>query len=66
MQVREECGVVAELDGRVSLTHNHGWRFGQGDLYVLVKMRALAVLRSLTLPATHYQRTALKYWPCAD
>ncbi len=35
--------MVAELEGVASLTHNHGWRFGQGDLYVLVRMRATVI-----------------------
>ena len=37
--------MVAELEGVASLTHNHGWRFGQGDLYVLVRMRATVITR---------------------
>jgi len=39
-EVFEETGVEAELDGLVSMRHTHGYRFGQGDLYVLVRMRA--------------------------
>lgn len=39
-EVREETGIVAELGGVVSMRHSHGFRFGQGDLYVLVKMLA--------------------------
>ena len=39
-EVEEEVGVKAELDGVVSLRHAHGRRFGQGDLYVIVRLRA--------------------------
>jgi 8-oxo-dGTP pyrophosphatase MutT (NUDIX family) len=39
-EVHEETGVTGELDGVVSLRHTHGVRFGQGDLYVLVRLRA--------------------------
>jgi 8-oxo-dGTP pyrophosphatase MutT (NUDIX family) len=39
-EVVEETGVTASLEGVVSLRHKHGVRFGQGDLYVLVKLRA--------------------------
>lgn len=39
-EVREETGVRASLEGVVSLRHSHGFRFGQGDLYVVVKLRA--------------------------
>lgn len=39
-EVMEETGVAAELDGVVSLRHSHGRRFGQGDLYVVVRLRA--------------------------
>jgi len=39
-EVREETGVGTCLDGVVSLRHSHGRRFGQGDLYVVVRMRA--------------------------
>ena len=41
-QVREETGVLATLEGVVSLRHSHGFRFGQGDLYVVVKLRVRA------------------------
>lgn len=39
-EVREETGVECKLVGVVSLRHTHGLRFGQGDLYVLVKLIA--------------------------
>lgn len=39
-EVFEECGIETELDGVVSLRHAHGRRFGQGDIYVLVRLRA--------------------------
>ena len=39
-EVREETGVRAALEGVVSLRHSHGYRFGQGDIYVVVKLRA--------------------------
>jgi 8-oxo-dGTP pyrophosphatase MutT (NUDIX family)/nicotinamide mononucleotide (NMN) deamidase PncC len=39
-EVLEETGVSTALDGVVSLRHSHGRRFGQSDLYVLVKLRA--------------------------
>mmetsp|Transcript_92973 Transcript_92973/g.299229 ORF Transcript_92973/g.299229 Transcript_92973/m.299229 type:complete len:477 (+) Transcript_92973:117-1547(+) len=39
-EVREETGVVGTLEGLVSLRHSHGFRFGQGDIYVLVRLRA--------------------------
>lgn len=39
-EVREETGVLTELDGVVSLRHAHGRRFGQGDVYVVVRLRA--------------------------
>ena len=39
-EVREETGVSCELDGVVSLRHTHGYRFGMGDLYVIVRLRA--------------------------
>ena len=38
-EVREECGIDAALEGVVSLRHAHGRRFGQGDLYVVVRLR---------------------------
>lgn len=37
-EVLEETGVTAALAGVVSIRHSHGYRFGQGDLYVLVKL----------------------------
>lgn len=39
-EVREETGVTGSLDGVVSLRHSHGYRFGQDDIYVVVKLRA--------------------------
>jgi len=39
-EVREETGVTGSLLGIVSLRHSHGYRFGQGDIYVVVKLRA--------------------------
>ena len=36
----EETGVAAELEGVVSMRHAHGRRFGVGDLYVLVRLKA--------------------------
>eukprot|EP00933_Yihiella_yeosuensis_P014752 TRINITY_DN13090_c1_g1_i1.p1 TRINITY_DN13090_c1_g1~~TRINITY_DN13090_c1_g1_i1.p1 ORF type:complete len:479 (+),score=102.63 TRINITY_DN13090_c1_g1_i1:107-1543(+) len=39
-EVQEETGVKTSLIGVVSLRHSHGVRFGQGDIYVLVKLRA--------------------------
>lgn len=39
-EVLEETGITGALVGVVSLRHSHGFRFGQGDLYVLVKLRA--------------------------
>eukprot|EP00434_Breviolum_minutum_P042529 symbB.v1.2.037858.t1/scaffold5712.1/size24325/1 len=39
-EVQEETGITGELDGLVSLRHSHGYRFGQDDLYVLVKLKA--------------------------
>jgi len=41
-EVDEETGVKAELAGLSSLRHTHGFRFNQGDLYVVVKLRALS------------------------
>ena len=38
-EVLEETGVAAELEGVVSMRHQHGVRFGQSDLYVVVKLR---------------------------
>lgn len=37
--MREETGLVAQIEGVVSLRHTHGYRFGQGDLYVVVRLR---------------------------
>ena len=39
-EVREETGVMTALLGVVNLRHMHGVRFGQADLYVVVKLRA--------------------------
>eukprot|EP00929_Paragymnodinium_shiwhaense_P032574 TRINITY_DN18029_c1_g1_i1.p1 TRINITY_DN18029_c1_g1~~TRINITY_DN18029_c1_g1_i1.p1 ORF type:complete len:500 (+),score=61.87 TRINITY_DN18029_c1_g1_i1:101-1501(+) len=39
-EVHEECGITAKPEGVVSIRHSHGFRFGQGDLYVVVKLRA--------------------------
>merc|ERR1719454_1196174 len=39
-EVREETGVTGSLEGVVSLRHSHGFRFGQGGIYVVVKMQA--------------------------
>jgi ADP-ribose pyrophosphatase YjhB (NUDIX family) len=39
-EVFEETGVESELVGVASLRHSHGVRFGQGDIYVLVRLRA--------------------------
>jgi len=39
-EVAEETGVETALDGIVSLRHSHGRRFGQGDIYVVVRLRA--------------------------
>ena len=39
-EVMEETGVKGALEGVVSLRHGHGFRFNQGDLYVLVRLRA--------------------------
>lgn len=41
-EVSEETGVRAKLDGVVSLRHSHGRRFGQGDVYVVVRLHAPA------------------------
>ena len=38
-EVAEETGVRTALDGLVSLRHSHGRRFGQGDIYVVVRLR---------------------------
>ena len=38
-EVLEETGVAACLDGVVSLRHMHNFRFGQGDLYVVIKLK---------------------------
>jgi len=39
-EVREETGVTGSLIGIVSLRHSHGYRFGQGDIYVVAKLQA--------------------------
>lgn len=41
-EVLEETGISAEFVGVVSMRHSHNRRFGQGDLYFVVKMRALS------------------------
>ena len=46
-EVTEETGVQTALDGLVSLRHSHARRFGQGDLYVVVRLRATS--ESITL-----------------
>jgi len=38
--VFEETGVRGQEEGLVTLRHSHGYRFGQGDVYVTVKLRA--------------------------
>lgn len=38
-EVLEETGVAAQSEGVVSLRHTHGYRFGQGDIYVLLRLR---------------------------
>lgn len=40
-EVLEETGVTTKVEGVVSLRHSHGFRFGVGDLYVVVKLRAI-------------------------
>ena len=40
-EVQEETGVTGSLLGLVSLRHSHGYRFGQDDIYVVVKLQAL-------------------------
>ena len=39
-EVLEETGVSTVLDGIVSLRHSHGRRFGQSDIYAIVRLRA--------------------------
>jgi len=39
-EVMEETGVPCELVGVTSMRHTHGYRFGQSDIYVLVRMKA--------------------------
>jgi nicotinamide mononucleotide (NMN) deamidase PncC/8-oxo-dGTP pyrophosphatase MutT (NUDIX family) len=39
-EVLEETGITTKVEGVVSLRHSHGFRFGVGDLYVVVKLRA--------------------------
>eukprot|EP00930_Biecheleria_cincta_P096836 TRINITY_DN88619_c0_g1_i1.p1 TRINITY_DN88619_c0_g1~~TRINITY_DN88619_c0_g1_i1.p1 ORF type:complete len:470 (-),score=86.31 TRINITY_DN88619_c0_g1_i1:38-1447(-) len=41
-EVLEETGVASEFEGVVSLRHGHGMRFGQGDIYCVVRLRALS------------------------
>merc|ERR1712226_893348 len=48
-EVREETGVSGTLEGVVSLRHSHGFRFGQADIYVLVKVRANADAEEIQL-----------------
>lgn len=38
-EVFEETGVDGEEMGIVTLRHSHGYRFGQGDVYVTVRRR---------------------------
>merc|ERR1712048_488937 len=40
-EIFEETGIQTELDGLVSMRHQHGVRFGQGDIYCVVRLRAL-------------------------
>lgn len=40
-EVKEETGVDATFVGLASLRHNHDVRFGQGDIYVAVKLQAI-------------------------
>ena len=39
-EVREETRVEATLDGVATMRHSHGRRFSQGDLYVVIRLRA--------------------------
>lgn len=39
-EVHEETGVTGSLIGVVSIRHSHGFRFSQGDIYVVVKIQA--------------------------
>lgn len=39
-EVQEETAVTGALEGIVSMRYTHDLRFGQGDLYVLVRVRA--------------------------
>mmetsp|Transcript_125100 Transcript_125100/g.348106 ORF Transcript_125100/g.348106 Transcript_125100/m.348106 type:complete len:478 (+) Transcript_125100:106-1539(+) len=41
-EVLEETGVKSELVGVTSMRHQHGLRFGQSDIYVVVRLRALS------------------------
>lgn len=41
-EVSEETGIKTELHGVVSIRHAHNVRFGQGDLYCVVRLRALS------------------------
>lgn len=40
-EVLEETGITTELVGVVSMRHAHGVRFGQSDIYCVVRLRAL-------------------------
>jgi 8-oxo-dGTP pyrophosphatase MutT (NUDIX family) len=41
-EVLEETGVPSEFVGVVSMRHQHGMRFGQGDMYCVLRLRALS------------------------
>lgn len=41
-EVFEETGIKTELFGVVSMRHAHGVRFGQGDIYSVVRLRPLS------------------------
>merc|ERR1712007_180579 len=41
-EVLEETGVQTELVGVVSMRHSHGLRFGQSDIYCVLRLRALS------------------------
>ena len=46
-EVREETGVESSLAGVVSMRHMHGVRFGQSDIYVVVRL--LATTEAITI-----------------
>jgi len=48
-EVYEETGVRATLEGIVSLRHTHNYRFGQGDVYVVVRLRVPAGGEEITV-----------------